>query len=76
MNPMAGYVRPRPDREPNPIEKHRLLATKEVAAYLGVCNVTASKVMRESGKAMRIGNRILIQERHLREYLRGLEGRL
>lgn len=76
MNPASSYVRPKPRRVPESIESNRLLSTKEVAAYLGVCNVTATKVMRESGRAMRIGNRILIQERYLREYLRGLEGRL
>lgn len=76
MDPMSCYVRPRRERKPEPIEKQRLLSIKEVAAYLGVCYVTASKIMRESGKAMRIGNRIMIQERHLAQYLKGLEGRL
>ena len=76
MNPKDTFMRPVSARAPEPIEKQRILCTKEVATYLGVCNVTASKVMRGSGKAMRIGNRLLIQERYLREYLHELEGRL
>lgn len=76
MNTTFSYVRPNPSRAQNSIENKRLLSTKEVAAYLGVCNVTAAKIMRESGRAMRIGNRILIQERYLAQYLKGLEGRL
>lgn len=76
MNPKDTLMRPVPTRMPEPIEKQRILCTKEVAAYLGVCKVTAARIMRESGRAMRIGNRLLIQERYLREYLRGLEGRL
>ncbi|MBQ6454503.1 MAG: helix-turn-helix domain-containing protein [Eggerthellaceae bacterium] len=60
----------------DPIEKQRILCTKEVAAYLGVCNVTATRIMRESGKAFRLGNRILIKEGNLREHLASLEGKL
>ena len=54
----------------------RILGTKEVAAYLGVCNVTASKIMKESGKVIRLGNRLLISEKNLQDYLASLEGKL
>lgn len=77
MNATALHTR-RPEyvRKPEPIESQRVLCTKEVAAYLGVCTVTATKIMRESGKAFRVAHRVLITENNLRDYLKSLEGAL
>lgn len=74
MNTTQAHAQLVRSRAYEPIETQRILCTKEVAAYLGVCAVTASKIMHSSGKAFRLGNRLLIKERNLREYLHSLEG--
>ena len=57
-----------------PIESERLLGIQDVAAYLGITPITASRVMKRSGHALELCRRVYIKESAFRTYLQELEG--
>lgn len=59
----------------SPVKSLPLLDRSAVCDLLGVCPATASKVMKESGRSIRIHSRIYILRDSLFDYLRECERR-
>ena len=55
-----------------PLGGDRLLSIEDVASATGLCDVIASQVMDETGKAFVLHRRKLVFEQDLIAYLRGL----
>lgn len=60
---------------PGDVGRERLLDLSDIRQILGCGEATASKVMRESGCALRIHSRLYVLESSFFGYLRGLEGK-
>ena len=52
----------------------RLMSLEDVATALGFSKVTASKIIKESGKGIALHRRLFILESNILKYLRELEG--
>lgn len=57
-----------------PIESERLLGIQDVANYLGITPITASRVMKRSGHAIELCRHVYIKESAFKAYLQELEG--
>lgn len=62
-----AYVGYRPGQ---PIGEYRLFSVVDVGALLGCSDVTAAKIMRESGRCKQIHHRLYIFEDDLEAFLR------
>ncbi len=57
-----------------PIGNDKLLSISNIAEILGVCPVTASMVMKDSGRSITIGRRVYILESNFLAFLHEKEG--
>lgn len=55
------------------IGTERLLGIPDVCTMTGLCPVTASKLMKESGRAIRVHGRVFILESSFFTYMKELE---
>lgn len=63
-----------PDGIGQPIGNDRLLSINDVANILGVCPVTASLIMKDTGHSIAIRRRIYILESALLSFFHKMEG--
>ncbi|GEM_PF-5749280 len=56
------------------IGNDRLLSIEDVASILHVCPVTASKIMKDTGRSITLRRRIYILESNFLNFLREIEG--
>ncbi len=79
QQPIVGSSRPAasngksPARTYEQIGSDRLLSIQNVSETLGVCPVTASKIMKESGRSITLHRKIYILESSFLAYLREQE---
>lgn len=55
------------------IGAERLLGISDICTMTGLCPVTASKLMKESGRAIRVHGRVFILESSFFAYMKELE---
>ena len=76
---VAGTSEPAPQtaqsapRTYEPLGNDRLMSIKSVSEVLGVCPVTASKIIKESGRGILLHRRLFILESSFMAYLREQE---
>lgn len=63
-----------PDTLGKPIGNDKLLSISNIAEILGVCPVTASMVMKDSGRSITLGRRVYILESNFLAFLHEKEG--